>query len=228
MEGNPVAPYIFRKKDQAVTMDTKSTIKIQDEYVHVDSQLHFQRLLTFGTKNGELQNVFDHELCHYPQLCLSQSMQFDQPQNPVWLMRCSGSEAAILPGPSETVQYVLDGRGFLYRVPWTRGATYDKIFEQYSAYVIIKYVVFDGYSDNPYTKDCAHFRRSGGTIGVTVYFISSMALQTKKEEFLSNKHNKQRFIAFLSQRLEQAGCEIHQGKRRNRRSHCENCINISS
>ena len=65
--------------------------------------------------------------------------------------------------------------------------------------------MFDGYSDNPSTKDFAHIRRSGGTIGVTVHFISSMALQTKKEEFLSNKHN----IAFLSQRLEQARCEIH-------------------
>ena len=55
-------------------------------------------------------------------------------------------------------------------------------------------------------------RRSGGTIGVTVHFTSSMALQTKKEDFLSNKHNKQRFIALLSQRLEQAGCGIHQGR----------------
>ena len=124
------------------------------------------------------------------------------------------SEAAILPGPSETIQYVLDGRALLHRVPWTRGATYDQIFEQYSAYVIRKYgrtiVVFDGYSDNPNTKECAHIRRSGDTIGVIVHFISSMALQTKKEEFLSIKHNKQRFIAFLYQRLEQAGCEIHQ------------------
>ena len=50
-------------------------------------------------------------------------------------------------------------------------------------------------------------RRSGGAIGVTVHFTSSMALQTRKEEFLSNKH---RFITLLSQRLEQAGCEIHQ------------------
>ena len=103
-------------------------------------------------------------------------------------LSCSG--ATILPGPSETVQYVLDG-------------------EQYSAYVIRKYcrtnVVFDGYSDNPSTKDCARMRRSGGTIGVTVRFISSMALQAKKEEFLSNKHNKQKFIALLSQRLEEAG-----------------------
>ena len=73
--------------------------------------------------------------------------------------------------------------------------------------------MFDGYSDNPSTKECAHMRRSGGTISVTVHFTSSMALQTKKEEFLSNKHNKhnkQRFIALLAQRLEHAGCEIHQ------------------
>ena len=70
--------------------------------------------------------------------------------------------------------------------------------------------MFDGYSDNPSTKDCAHMRRSGGTIGVTVHFTSSTTLHTKKEEFLSNKHNKHRFIALLSQRLEQAGCEIHQ------------------
>ena len=83
-------------------------------------------------------------------------------------------------------------------------------------YVIRKYgraiVVFDGYSDKLSTKDCAHMRRSGGTIGVTVHFTSNIALQTKKEEFLSNKHTKQRFTALLSQRLEQAGCEIHQAR----------------
>ena len=67
-------------------------------------------------------------------------------------------------------------------------------------------------SDNPSTKDCARMRRSGGTIGVTVRFISSMALQAKKEEFLSNKHNKQKFIAMLSQRLEEAGYEIHRAR----------------
>ena len=39
-----------------------------------------------------------------------------------------------------------------------------------------------------------------------------MALETKKEEFLSNKYNKQRFLALLSQRLEQAGCETHKAR----------------
>ena len=126
------------------------------------------------------------------------------------------SEAAKLPGPSETVHYVLDGGALRHRIPWTKGATYDQICEQYSAYVIKKYgkatVVFDGYSDTPSTKDCAHIRRSRGKIGVTVQFTSSMALQTKKEEFLSNEQNKQRFIILLSQRSEQSGCEIHQAR----------------
>ena len=194
MEGNPVASYIFRKKDQAVTMDTKSTIQIQDEYVHVDPQLLFQRLPTVGTKNGELQNILDHKPCHYPP-ALFESVNAIRPTTKFSLadaLWCS--EAEKLPGPSETVQYVLGGGALLHRIHWTRGATYDQIFEQYSAYVIRKYGraigVFDGYSDKPSTKDCAHMRRSKGTIGVTVHFTSSMALQTKKEELLSNKHNK--------------------------------------
>ena len=104
----------------------------------------------------------------------------------------------------------------MHRIPWSRGATYNQIFEQYTTYVIRKYgriiVVFDGYSETPSTKDCAHMRRPTGTIGVAVHFTSSMALQMKKEEFLSNKQNKQRFIGLLSARLEQTGCEIHQAR----------------
>ena len=173
-------------------------------------------LLTVGTKNGGLRNIFDHELCHYPP-ALFESVNAIRPTtqsslaDALWF---SGTEK--LPGSSGIVQYVLNGGVILHRIPGIRGSTYDQIFEQYSAYVIRKYgrtiVVFDGYSNKPSTKECAHMRRSGGTIGVTVHFISSMALQTKKEEFLSNKHNKELLIALLSQRLEQAGCEIHQAR----------------
>ena len=66
MEGKTVAEYTFRKRYQAVTMNVKSTIKVHDEPVHVDPQLLFQRLVTVGTKNDELKDVFDYELCHYP------------------------------------------------------------------------------------------------------------------------------------------------------------------
>ena len=210
------ASFLIHITEEAVTMDTNSTIKIQDEYVHVDPQLLFQRLLTVGTNNGELQNVLDHELCHYPPTLFEsvnaiRTTTKSSLADALWCF-----EAENLSGPSKTVQYVLYGGALLHRIPWTRGATYDQIFEQYSAYVIRKYgraiAVIDGYIDKSSTKDCAHIRRSGGTIGVTVHFTSSMAVQTKKEEFLSNKHNKQRFTALLSQRLEQTGCEIHQAR----------------
>ena len=57
---------VSRKRNQCVTMDTKSTIKFQDDHVHADRQLLFQRPLAIGTGNGELQNGFDREHCHYP------------------------------------------------------------------------------------------------------------------------------------------------------------------
>ena len=216
MDGNPGASYIFRKNDQAVTMDTQSTIKMQDRYVHVDPQLLFQRLLTVGTKNSELHNVFNHNLCYYPPALFESVNAIRSTTKSILEDALWCSEDEKLPRPSDTVQYVIDGGALLHRIHWTRGATYDQISGQYGAYVIKKYgrasVVFAGYSDKSSIKDCAHMRRSGGTLGVTVHFTSNMALQTKKELFLSNKHNKQRLIALLSQRLEQAGCEIHQAR----------------
>jgi len=57
-------------------METNSSIKIQDEHVHVDKQLLSQRLIIISTNNGESQKVFDHELCQYLP-ALIQSIQFD-------------------------------------------------------------------------------------------------------------------------------------------------------
>ena len=102
MKGSPVASYILQKKVQAVAMDTRSTIKIHDEYVHVDPQLLFQRQLTMGTKNCELQNVFDHELCHYPPALFE-------------------SVNAIRPTTKSSMADALwCSDHLLHRVPWTR------------------------------------------------------------------------------------------------------------
>ena len=65
MEGHKVTEYIL-KKDQAVTMDAKSTVNIQNENVQVDPQLLFQRQVTAGIRNDELIDTFVYELCSYP------------------------------------------------------------------------------------------------------------------------------------------------------------------
>ena len=43
MDRKTVAEYIFKKNDQAITLDTKSSIQIGGDEVQVDPQLLFQR-----------------------------------------------------------------------------------------------------------------------------------------------------------------------------------------
>ena len=67
--------------------------------------------------------------------------------------------------------------------------------------------MFDGYNAGPGTKDTAHLRRTKGLIAPKVNFVGSMPLKTKKEHFLSNCENKQRFIDILSSKLQEHGAE---------------------
>ena len=62
------------------------------------------------------------------------------------------------------------------------------------------------------TKDGAHERRTGGRACPTVDFTRDMVMGSKKEDFVSNKDNKQRFIRMLGQSLEHVGCETRHAK----------------
>ena len=73
-------------------------------------------------------------------------------------------------------------------------------------------IVFDGYNDDPTSKDATHPRRTGDCVGVTVHFASGMMIKSKKDAFLNNKANKQRFIHYRSDNLERAGCSVDHAK----------------
>ena len=115
----------------------------------------------------------------------------------------------ILP---ENPQYILDGGYLLHRVPWETGKMWDDILTHYTQYVSRKFgqatVIFDGYTSSPSTKEGVHARRSKGKSGPIVQFTSNMPCTVRKDIFLSNKANKQKFITMLSTRLQQAGCTV--------------------
>lgn len=69
-------------------------------------------------------------------------------------------------------------------------------------------IVFDGYKDEPTTKDATQLRRTGSCSSVRVHFTGQMIIQSKKG-FLNNKTNKQRFIHYLSDKLKRAGCSTY-------------------
>ena len=52
-------------------------------------------------------------------------------------------------------------------------------------------------------------RRASGKVAATVTFTESMSITLKKDNFLSNPKNKQRFLMMLSQALQNAGCVTH-------------------
>lgn len=54
-----------------------------------------------------------------------------------------------------------------------------------------------------------HQRRAAGKTGATVTFTEDMEVSLKKDNFLANSKNKQRFINMLSQFLQENNCPTY-------------------
>ena len=54
-----------------------------------------------------------------------------------------------------------------------------------------------------------HQRWSKGNAGTTVTFTGDTPVILKKDQFLANRQNKQRFIFMLSEELTKKNCETH-------------------
>ena len=216
MAGKSTDEFTFRKANKAVTLGSRSTVKIKGEHVNIDPQLLFQRLLTVRERCVGVPSLFQYELCTYPAALFESSSLPLQPNKAVLADYLWKSMKEEQRNPSGYVKYVLDGGALLHRVPWPRGSTYESVSHLYVRYVIQKYgaaaIVFDGYNDDPTTKDATHLRRTGYCVGVTVHFASGMMIKSKKDAFLNNKATKQRFIHYLSDNLERSGCPVDYAK----------------
>lgn len=212
LKGIKVVEHTFRKKDQVVTLASKTAIKLKNDEVQVNPQLMFQRLCVVVSA-GRYENpaqFFAYEMSSYPTSLFDQSLLPRKANKPVlsqaiWsLIENSQKDTSI----SDNVHYVLDGGALLHRVVWPPGVSYDSICSLYVQYLDRRYpqatIVFDGYDSNtPSTKDCTHMRRH--ECGPKVLFEPSMILSLKKDVFLSNKENKQKFINQLADTLERNG-----------------------
>ena len=103
----------------------------------------------------------------------------------------------------------MDGGALFYCLPWSRASTHERICQLYVDYVTRRYghatILFDGYDDGPTTKYAAHIRRTGVCPSLKVNFAGDMIIKSKKDEFLANEVNKQRFINLLDS-LDRVGC----------------------
>ena len=217
MTGSTVADIKFKKRDQAVTLATKSqsTVSFDGEPVNVDPALLFQRLVTIAETTPEtLHSAFEYELTNVPTSLFGTSGLLRQAKKHTladYLWSLTEQQSVQLP---QRVHYVLDGGSLLHRLTWGRGVTYNQVVQSYVDFVTRNYgkasVVFDGYTSCPSTKDMTHLRRkTGRKIATDVDFEGDMLVSDTKESFLANETNKQRFIYELSNALQDGGVETH-------------------
>ena len=69
MNGKKPTEYTFTRKSQAITLASKTSVKIDGEQIQIDPQLLFQRLVTVMHSSDELESAFKYEL--YMQLPVS-------------------------------------------------------------------------------------------------------------------------------------------------------------
>ncbi|CAC5400104.1 unnamed protein product [Mytilus coruscus] len=81
------------------------------------------------------------------------------------------------------VHHVLDDGSLIHRIPWTKGNSFNSIFQAYVDYIKSHYtdatIVFDGYPDVPTVKDFTHIRRSKGCISPKINFSAKMPYQAR-------------------------------------------------
>lgn len=214
MTGQGVLSYSFKRKQQAITLATKSSIKVDGQHLQVDPQLLFQRLVIASRTLENKEEAFTYELSSYPPALFDRNQQMREPQKSVlagalWAKVSALSSATE---PSGDVQYVLDGGALLHRIPWPHGSpTYRELALLYCNYVTRNYgqacIVFDGYQEVN-TKYMTQLRRSKGKQSTEVTFTDQMKCSQHKDTFLSNPTNKQRFIILLGEYLEYHNCVV--------------------
>ena len=162
----------------------------------VNPQLIFQWLVLVRECCRELSSLFKYELYCFPSALFESSSLPLQPNKPVLANALWKSIHKSQHEPSEDVQYVLDGGALLHSLPWPQGSIYDDMCQMYVNHVKQRYctavLVFDGYTNEPSTKDAIHLIRTRTCSGVTVHFTGDMLIQSKKDEFVANKENKTR------------------------------------
>jgi hypothetical protein len=213
LPGQNVVKYSFKRSMQIVPMNSRNSIKVDEDNIVIDPQLLFQRLASAANSRGEdLSEVLCYELsCVPPSLFDENGLMREAHKSSLaeYIWKCGDCSAD---NDGKQTLHVLDGGHLLHRIPWMNNENFEQIFDRYVSFVNDNYnhstIVFDGYSDAPSTKDFVHLRRSKGICATEVFFDETTPFKTKKDVFLTNAKNKTRFIDFLGERLERHGHNV--------------------
>ena len=221
MKGQAVFSYSYKRNMKAKTLASASVVKVAEDRT-INPVLLFQRFLVVSqTGDLSLDEVMKFELSPYPTSLfeakyLLRKADKSQLLDALKTQVASCSDDALLNYIPEVEHNVLDGGSLLHRLKWTDGKTYSTIADDYAAFTVKHYgkatIVFDGYSGGPSTKNHTHQRRGQNRVSNKVDITEATKFTGKKEDFLSNKENKQALIRLISERMRGRGCAVIQAE----------------
>ncbi len=83
MTGIPVAQYTFKCSDPVTTLQSKSSVPVDGQPIHVDPDLLFQRFMVASNAIDDRQAFFRFELCSYPSALFDDTLMTRSPQKAV-------------------------------------------------------------------------------------------------------------------------------------------------
>ena len=123
MFGKPIMNISFSKKNMATTMKPRTSVDITGEVV--------QRLLiTVRNDENQLQTALKHELCSHPATIVGNNglmLEADKPNLADEIWKVADQNVQLPSNPT----YVIDGGHLLFKLKWTKGSTFERIFQSY-------------------------------------------------------------------------------------------------
>lgn len=215
MQGKNVADYVFKQANQAVIMHSRNTIVVDGEACTIDPQLLFQRLILVAGKMDEsqLKDVFKYELSHRPSSIFDEHGYMRNGDSTSLDNALLKEVDAVEPLKMRDIgsRQILSGEYLINKVAWKKNQTYDDILHDYVAYVRkcnSPTIIFGTYTSEASILDEFQLRSSKRVNGVKIAFTGSMPFNSKKETFLFNTSNKQRFTDMLSEKLIEKGYTV--------------------
>lgn len=133
MEGNNSSTFVFKKKDQVVVMNTKNTIRIDNENVQIDPEILFQRLLFIQcnrNNNDDLEVALTYELTQRPPVFFDDNgflRDGSESSLPDFLWKRFGSKSSSQCENVDECVYVLSGDWMINEIVWQKGETFNAI-----------------------------------------------------------------------------------------------------
>lgn len=172
-------------------------------HVKIDSYLLFQRISVGLGKNPEaLKKAMKYELAPSPLSLFDEKgwMRKNRKSDLYTLFKLTIQSSLIL----DNCTFVVDGGWLLRQVVWSRGKTYNEIFNLYLSYITKFFrddavVIFDGYRDDIIgVKSYERLRRKEQCMAADVEIALDKLMITTQAKFLSNIANKFKFVQLLS------------------------------